>query len=79
MFVQSNDGFFVPDENGTPLVQTGDVTADIKLWGAGTEGDETPGAGPTPGRPRRVTRLAGASCCSATIRRADHHINHHMR
>lgn len=45
MFVQSNDWFFAPDENGIPLAQTGDVTAYVKLWDAGTEGDETPGEG----------------------------------
>jgi hypothetical protein len=50
MLVQSNDWFFAPDELGIPLYQngskmTGDVTAYVALWDAGTEGDETPGQG----------------------------------
>jgi hypothetical protein len=51
MFVQSNDWFFAPDELGIPLYDasgrpiTGDVTAYVKLWDAGTEGDETVAAG----------------------------------
>ena len=51
MFVQSNDWFFAPDELGIPLYDadgrpiSGDVTQYVKLWDAGTEGDETPGEG----------------------------------
>ena len=50
MFVQSNDWFFGPAESGIPLYRngskmTGDVTAYVRLWDAGTEGDETLGGG----------------------------------
>ena len=50
MFVGSNDLFFGPEEGGLPLYNngtlvTGDVTAQIKLWDAGTEVNEMPGAG----------------------------------
>ncbi len=52
MFVQSNDLFFAPadsgiklfDDNGMPV--TGDVTAQIYLWDAGTEVNQEPGVGP---------------------------------
>lgn len=52
MFVQSNDLFFAPadggialfDASGKPLA--GDATDRIRLWDAGTEVNETPGAGP---------------------------------
>lgn len=51
MLVQSNDYFFAPDELGIPLYNasgqplSGDVTQYVKLWDAGTEGDEVPGQG----------------------------------
>ena len=50
MLVQSNDWFFGPAESGIPLYSngsklTGDVTAYVQLWDAGTEGDEMPGGG----------------------------------
>ena len=50
MLVQSNDWFFAPAEPGISLYpngskMTGDVTAYVALWDAGTEGDETPGEG----------------------------------
>jgi hypothetical protein len=53
MFVQSNDYFFGFDEagialfdgNGMPL--SGDITAQVALYDAGTEVDEEPGVGPT--------------------------------
>jgi hypothetical protein len=51
MFVQSNDWFFAPDEMGIPLFNaggsqaSGDVTHYVKLWDAGTEGDQVPGEG----------------------------------
>lgn len=52
MFVQSNDLFYafaqsglaLYDDNGIPV--TGDVTAQIDLWDAGTEVNEIPGSGP---------------------------------
>jgi len=51
MFVQSNDKFFAPDPAGIDLFEghapiAGDLTSKIILWDAGTEKDETPGAGP---------------------------------
>ena len=52
MLVQTNDYFFAPDELGIPLYRangapmSGDVTAYVKLWDAGTEGDEALGSGP---------------------------------
>ena len=52
MFVQSNDLFFAPLEQGIPLFDadgtplTGDVTEDILLWDAGTEVDQVNGFGP---------------------------------
>ncbi len=50
MFVQSNDLFYAPDGNGIELFQngsavSGDVTAQIMLWDAGTETNELPGFG----------------------------------
>jgi hypothetical protein len=51
MFGQSNDLFYSPGDDGidlftanTPL--SGDVSTQIMLWDAGTEVNETPGAGP---------------------------------
>ncbi len=51
MFVQSNDLFYSPDENGIALFDgngaaiSGDVTAELMLWDAGTEVNEEPGIG----------------------------------
>ena len=51
MFVQSNDLFYAPDEQGIPLynddgtAKNGDVTMYLQLWDAGTEANEEPGAG----------------------------------
>ncbi|MEZ4832153.1 MAG: spondin domain-containing protein [Caldilineaceae bacterium] len=51
MFVQSNDLFIGPDENGIALFDmdghaiSGDVTEQILLWDAGTEANEEPGVG----------------------------------
>ncbi len=51
MFVQSNDWFFAPDENGIPVYRTdgtpntGDVTSYVALWDSGTEGDQPVGIG----------------------------------
>ncbi len=51
MFVQSNDLFVAPSDEGlalydgdTPL--TGNITSMLKLWDAGTEVNEEPGVGP---------------------------------
>ena len=52
MYVQSNDLFYSPDEMGLPLFDengnplSGDITAYIDLWDAGTEENEQPGIGP---------------------------------
>ena len=52
MFVQSNDLFYAPAEDGLALYDgsgdavTGDVTDMIDLWDAGTEVNEEPGVGP---------------------------------
>lgn len=52
MFVQSNDLFFAPADNGFALYNamgeavTGDVTGYLELWDAGTEVNEEPGVGP---------------------------------
>ncbi len=51
MLIPSNDFFYAPDgmgidlfdENGAPI--TGDVTADLDLWDAGTEADQPLGTG----------------------------------
>ena len=50
MFVQSNDLFFSPGENGMALwnggnAVVGDVTSSIMFWDAGTETNEFPGTG----------------------------------
>ena len=51
MFVQSNDLFYAFDEKGLALYDgtgapiTGDVTASVDLWDAGTEVNEEPGVG----------------------------------
>ncbi len=51
MFIQSNDLFLAPGEAGIPLFDasgnatSGDVTAQVMLWDAGTEVNEAPGIG----------------------------------
>src|SRR6201981_1484139 len=53
MFVQSNDLFYAPREDGIALFDAsgnpirGDITSQILLWDAGTEVNEEPGLGPT--------------------------------
>ena len=52
MFVQSNDLFYAPREEGIALFDAsgnpvaGDITSQIMLWDAGTEVNEEPGLGP---------------------------------
>jgi hypothetical protein len=51
MFGQSNDLFYAPNETGIVLFNngkpiSGDITAKIILWDAGTEVHEEPGVGP---------------------------------
>ena len=64
MFGQSNDLFYSNDRPialfdaaGKPV--TGDMTAQLSLWDAGTEVNEEPGLGPNQG-PRQATPEAGA-------------------
>ncbi len=74
MFVQSNDWFVAPDEQGIPLYnadsspRSGDVTAYVKLWDAGTEGDETPGEGANQA-PRQAGPNSGPADPNNTVRR----------
>ena len=65
MFGQSNDLFYSNDRpialfdgNGKP--QSGDMTAQLSLWDAGTEVNEEPGLGPNQG-PRQPTPDAGVT------------------
>jgi hypothetical protein len=66
MLVQSNDLFFAPAPGGIELFdaagmpRTGDVTAEVQLWNAGTEVDQAPGAGPDQA-PRQSGPNAGAA------------------
>ncbi|HKI96117.1 MAG TPA: spondin domain-containing protein [Gemmatimonadales bacterium] len=51
MFVPSNDLFYAPSDSGIPLFNgstpiSGDVTAQMMLWDAGTEVNQEPGVGP---------------------------------
>lgn len=51
MFGQSNDVFYAPAEAGIPLFErgepiTGDITARLLQWDAGTEVNQEPGFGP---------------------------------
>jgi hypothetical protein len=65
MFVQSNDLFLAPDDqglalfvNGAPV--TGDVTGQLLLWDAGTEANQWPGVGPD-----QAPRQSGANVGAA--------------
>jgi len=66
MFIQSNDLFVGPDGMGIPLFdssenpRTGDVTAEVLLWDAGTEVNERPGVGPNQA-PRQAGGNTGAT------------------
>jgi hypothetical protein len=66
MFGQSNDWFYAPDANGIALFDakgnpiSGDVTAQLVLWNAGTEVDEEIGIGPNQG-PRQKGLNTGAA------------------
>jgi len=65
MFVQSNDLFFAPDENGIALFDDmghpveGSVTGHVDLWDAGTEVNQEPGVG-TDQAPRQAEPNTGA-------------------
>ncbi len=75
MFVQSNDFFYAPgesgidlfDANGTPV--SGDVTAQVSLWDAGTEINQEPGAGADQA-PRQSGPNTGAADPDNTVRPA---------
>jgi hypothetical protein len=75
MFVQSNDLFFAPDGNGIALFDdnggqlTGDVTAQVSLWDAGTEANQEPGLGQDQA-PRQSGADVGTSDADATVRLA---------
>jgi hypothetical protein len=62
MFGQSNDWFYSNDRpialfaSGKPV--SGDMSAQVSLWDAGTEVDEEPGLGPNQG-PRQKDAEAG--------------------
>ena len=64
MFVQSNDLFYAPNEQGIALFDdhgapvSGDVTDQIALWDAGTEVNEEPGMGPNQA-PRQAAANTG--------------------
>ncbi len=73
MFVQSNDLFYAFDPEGYALfsgdgdAMTGDLTGMIRLWDAGTELNEWPGAGPNQA-PRQAGPDSGADDPVATVR-----------
>lgn len=73
MFGESNDWFFGPDEQGIALYDdqgnmvTGDVTAQVKLWDAGTEVDQEPAVGPDVG-PKQAAPDQGAADPDDTVR-----------
>ncbi len=76
MFVQSNDLFYAPDENGIALYDgsgnpvSGDVTSQVALWDAATEGDQEPGVGADQA-PRQAGPNTGAADTVNTVRLAD--------
>lgn len=73
MFVQSNDWFYAPSEDGIDLYNTdgsqitGDITSLINLYDAGTEMDETPGEGLNQA-PRQSGANTGAPDPDNTVR-----------
>ena len=75
MLVQSNDRFFSPNEWGIPLFDSngnalsGDMTDYVHLYDAGTELDETPGAGAHQA-PRQPGPNSGATDPNNLVRRA---------
>lgn len=76
MMVQSNDLFFgfedegiaLYSQDGTPL--TGDITASLLLWDAGTEVNEEPGVGPNQA-PRQAAPDTGADENGNVLKLAD--------
>ena len=76
MFVQSNDFFYAPDEQGIALYDesgdpvTGDVTAQVDLWDSGTEVNQEPGLGEDQA-PRQAGPDTGAEDPDPTVRLAE--------
>ncbi len=76
MFVQSNDLFFAPDGGGIAfydgmgLPVSGDVTAQVMLWDAGSEINQEPGLGADQA-PRQSGADTGAADSDATVRLVD--------
>jgi hypothetical protein len=75
MFGQSNDLFYAPDEAGIDLFDggqpvSGDVTAQIQLWDAGTEMDQEPGVGANQA-PRQGAPDTGPADPISDVRPAD--------
>ena len=76
MFVQSNDLFYAPGEEGILLFdsegmpRTGDITDALMLWDAGTEANEEPGIGLAQA-PRQTEAGAGAPDVSELVRLAE--------
>ena len=74
MFVHSNDFFYAPGSMGIELYNgvtqvTGDVTAEIKLWDAGTEINQEPGVGADQA-PRQTGANTGAADPDNMVREA---------
>jgi hypothetical protein len=73
MLGESNDWFFAPGADGIPLYDaagmpnSGDVTAQVGLWNAGTEVDEEPGVGADTG-PKQSMPSQGAPDPDPTVR-----------
>jgi hypothetical protein len=73
MFGESNDWFFGPGPDGIALYDaegnptSGDVTAQVALWNAGTEIDQEPAVGDSTG-PRQAAPDAGAADPEAKVR-----------
>lgn len=73
MLGESNDWFFGPGPTGIPLYDamgnpiSGDVTAQVELWNAGTEIDQEPAVGDATG-PRQSAPDAGAPDPDPTVR-----------
>lgn len=75
MFVQSNDLFYAPNEEGIALWDasdnqtSGDVTSQVMLWDAGTEIDQGIGTGADQA-PRQAGPNTGAADPNNTVRQA---------
>lgn len=80
MFVPSNDFFYAPGESGIELFDvsgnpvTGDITAQIQLWDAGTEVNQEPGLGADQPQ-RQAAANTGAADPSVQVRQAPDDFN----